>query len=224
MTAPGPPGFAPGQPQDTTVLVPIDVQALAVGPTGPAGQQAVPTETVVPIVADNAPESTKLPRPPDPFAAPGPRQPGVHLHWAMPDALTRGDAGAARGNAVPPGNPMNMPPLPDRWLIVRMPHTTDGCQAFMVDADRQRHVALTDWGELTPLPAGTLVTPQGRWYYPGTRLTATAGGEVAWAATYDAVVDRFAFYDPLLGVTQATVLSYLVIGWWSPNSTTRWPA
>lgn len=32
---------------------------------------------------------------------------GVHLHWAMPDALTRGDGG------------LNFPNVPDRWLVTR---------------------------------------------------------------------------------------------------------
>jgi hypothetical protein len=209
---PAAPGFAPGQLPDTTLFVPIDVQALAIGPNG---EQAVPTETVVPISAPNSPESATLPRPPQPFGAPLPRPPGVHLHWAMPDALTRGDAGTTGDDPVSAGNPTNLRALPDRWLVVRMQYRTEGCEAFMIDADLQRHIDLVNWIEPTPLSAGTVTTPQGRWYYPGTKLTAVAGGDVAWAATYDAVVDRFGFHDPLLGVPQTKGLSYLVIGWWS---------
>ena len=206
--------FAAGQPPDAAVLVPIDVLALMVGSLPGTGQQAVPTETILPVTAPNAQESAALPRSPQPFGAPAARAPGVHLHWAMPDALTRGDAGAAREGTAAAGNPMNLPALPDRWLVVRMPHGTDSCEGFVVDADLQRHQRVTDWFEPDPLPAGTKVTPDGRWYYPAERLTATAGGDVAWAATYDAVVDRFAFHDPLVGVPAATTLAYLVIGWW----------
>lgn len=32
---------------------------------------------------------------------------GIHLHWALPDALTRGDSG------------LNFPPVPNRWLVTR---------------------------------------------------------------------------------------------------------
>lgn len=32
---------------------------------------------------------------------------GIHLHWALPDALTRGDSG------------LNFPQVPDRWLVTR---------------------------------------------------------------------------------------------------------
>ena len=55
---------------------------------------------------------------------------------------------------------------------------------------------------------------------PSAALTAVAGGDAAWAATYDAVLDRFAFHDDLRdlgGPTTAAgmVASYLVAGWWS---------
>jgi hypothetical protein len=203
------PSFAPGQPPDTTLFVPIDLQALAIGPSG---DQAVPTQTLLPVGGSG---EAALPRPPQPFAAPVARASGVHLHWAMPDGLTRGDAGPAYEGTAPAGNPTNMRALPDRWLVVRMQHHVNGCDAFMIDADLQRHVNLVDWIEQPPLAPDAVTTPQGRWYYPGTKLTALAGGDVAWAATYDAVVDRFAFHDPLLGVPQAAVMSYLVVGWWS---------
>jgi hypothetical protein len=203
------PGFAPGQPPDTTLFVPIDLQALAIGP---AGDRAVFTQTVLPIGASG---DAALPRPPKPFESPFTRVPGVHLHWAMPDGLTRGDATTAYEGTAPAGRATNMRALPDRWLVVRMVHGVNGCQAFMVEADFQRHVDLAQWAEQPPLAPDAVTTPQGRWYYPGEKLTALAGGDVAWAATYDAVVDRFAFYDPLPGVQLTQVMSYLVVGWWS---------
>ena len=47
----------------------------------------------------------------DPFANQSLRLPaGVHLHWALPDALTR--AGAADGG-------MAFPVVPNRWLVLR---------------------------------------------------------------------------------------------------------
>ena len=62
--------FAAGQPPDAAVLVPIDVLALMVGSLPGTGQQAVPTETILPVTAPNAQESAALPRSPQPFGAP----------------------------------------------------------------------------------------------------------------------------------------------------------
>lgn len=209
MSTPTSATFAPGQLPDTTLFVPIDLSAVVVGPSG---DQAVATATVLPTSGSG---EAALPQLPQPFAPPFARAPGVHLHWSMPDALVRGDAGQAREGTAEPGKATNLRPLPDRWLVVRMLHHVDGCDGFMIDSDIQRHVNLPDWGEQAPLPDGTVLTPQGHWYYPGEQLTATAGGDVAWSATYDAVLDRFAFHDPLLGVPQSVVMSYLVVGWWS---------
>ena len=54
---------------------------------------------------------------PDPFAAGTPRPAGVHLHWAMPDALLRGTMAD-----VPSGrsNRLALPVLPDRWVVLRI--------------------------------------------------------------------------------------------------------
>jgi hypothetical protein len=201
--------FAPGQPPDTTLFVPIDLQALAIGA---AGSQAVQTITVLPTSGSG---EAALPRPPKPFSSPFTRMPGVHLHWAIPDGLTRGDPVPAYEGTAPAGEATKMRALPDRWLVVRMKHRSDTCAAFMVEADLQRNTPLANWVEQPPPAPDTVITSSGRWYYPGAKLTALAGGDVAWAATYDAVVDRFAFYDPLPGIAQTDVLSYLVVGWWS---------
>lgn len=214
MSAVSPGTFSFGAPpiQDTTLLVPIDVAALVVGPSG---VQAVPTETVIPNSAPNSPESATLPRPPQPFGDPFQRAPGVHLHWAMPDGLTRGNAGQAREGTVAAGNPTGLPALPDRWIVVRFQNGLDNIVAFAVDADIGRSLNLVDWVRPAPLPDGTVTTSDGHRYFPGRKLTAVAGGDLAWAATYDAVVNRFAFRDQLLAVHPTAQLSYLVMGWWS---------
>ena len=45
------------------------------------------------------------------------RDPGVHLHWAMPDALLRGTLATAPDGAT---NRLAPPALPDRWLVLRV--------------------------------------------------------------------------------------------------------
>ena len=60
-----------------------------------------------------------------------------------------------------------------------------------------------------PVPDPLVIAPSA--------LTAVAGGDVAWVATYDAVVGRFAFHDDLsdLPAGSTGMASYLVAGWWS---------
>ena len=75
--------------REPRLLVPVDLQALYV----PAGS----TEPMVrlPMLVANvgaAPVSDPEQGLPDPFDPGTPRAAGVHLHWAMPDALMRGMA------------------------------------------------------------------------------------------------------------------------------------
>ncbi len=199
------------------LLVPIDVQALVVGRA--AAVQAVPTETILPFADAGDAPATALPQPPEPFSPAVNRPLGVHLHWAMPDGLTRGDAGGTRNTAVAAGNPSKLPCLPDRWVVVRMVNGTRTTRRWIIESDRGDHHDLTGWTEQGPLPANTVTGAAGRRVFPRERLTAVAGGDLSWAATYDAVVDRFAFHDDLKDIPAANLaaleISYLVSGWWS---------
>ena len=206
-----------GLRRDPRLLAPIDVQALAVAPHN--RQQATPTETVLPIPQQGTDAAAALPVPPDPFGAPFDRPPGVYLHWAMPDGLTRGSTAAPTTGLVPAGNPLGLPPLPDRWVVVRLVTRQEQLRAWVLEADRGEHADLAGWVEPGPLPAGMLSGATGRRVFPRKSLTAVAGGDVSWAATFDAVIDRFAFYDDLADLPKAgrfqQELAYLVVGWWS---------
>lgn len=202
----------PTLPRDARLLVPIDLQALAVAPG--AHYKIVATETILPAAGAAA-----EPGPPVPFGAFTERAVGVHLNWAMPDGLTRGDAGAVRATGVAAGNPMGLPPLPDRWIVTRLVHGTATAKSWIIEADRGDHHDLSGWTEPGPLPAGTTTGASGRRVIPRDQLTAVAGGDLSWAATYDAVVNRFAFHDDLADLDPAhqmdLQLSYVVAGWWS---------
>ncbi|MFI6359402.1 hypothetical protein ACIBJF_44040 [Streptomyces sp. NPDC050743] len=204
-------------PRDTRLLVPIDVQALVV-PAG-ADTEVVQTETVVPDAPQGSNPQNVLPRPPEPFGASTPREPGVHLHWAMPDGLTRGDAGGVRSDPVPAGNPTSLPALPDRWVVVRLLHGATTVRSWVLEADRGEHHDLAGWTEPGPPDPSATRSAAGRRIVASAQLTAVAGGDPAWAATYDAVLDRFAFHDDLSDLDPAVAagaeLSYLVAGWWS---------
>src|SRR5687767_11491933 len=69
------------------LLVPIDVQALYIQPGNSENMVRLP---MLVAGANGQNVSNAEDGMPDPFDAGEPRPPGVHLHWAMPDALLRG--------------------------------------------------------------------------------------------------------------------------------------
>src|SRR5262249_13707802 len=111
--------------------------------------------------------------------------------WALPDALTH-------ASSPGPSTPAQFPPIPDRWLIVRM---------FPSPRIAPRR-AIRGWvlrtGESTPV-----VVDLDAWKEPGTirdtkaPLTAAGHADLAWAAYYDNVVSRLGFYDDLKDVLPA---------------------
>ncbi|MEZ4444531.1 MAG: hypothetical protein R3B72_35985 [Polyangiaceae bacterium] len=194
-----------GLPRRARLLVPVVVDALVVrqeGGTWADCRMRTPEEGGSDRAFDLLPDA---------FTDREPRPRGVHLHWAMPDGLTR----IAGGGEEP------LPQaLPDRWLVLRIgpprqrrvfsPSVSE--RAVPTKGSERRHVR--GWvldgrsGEATPLddwvtraPTGPPVTPLG-------------GGDAGWAAYYDNVVNRFAFHDGLSDVGEG-VVSYLVCGWYA---------
>ncbi len=184
-------------PRTPRVLVPVDVQAFVV----PAGGG----EATVPVGG--------TPRDPAPFAAGAVPAPGVHLHWAMPDALLR-------GRSAPDGS-LALPALPDRWVVVRTLLPVGGRRAlvhgWVVDAPSGHVTRLADFGgtHAEGQPDLPLVDP----------LDAGRGGGPLWTATLAASQRRFALHDPLddlaaLGDVAGAGLHgghacYTVAGWWT---------
>jgi hypothetical protein len=192
------------------VLVPIDVQALYVPQGGRETFVPMPFTTTTPDGAE--PEDM-----PEPFAPGRPRPAGVHLHWAMPDALLSGTLTAQAAGST---NRLALPALPDRWVVLRLLVPNGSARAkvtgWVIEADTTRLTPLADW----PDP-GKAAAPTGKTIAPEA-LTGTAGGAVTWSAGYDAVANRFAFHDPLSDVSglapngvNGDLASYVVCGWWS---------
>jgi hypothetical protein len=133
------------------------------------------------------------------------RNPGVYLHWALPDALTRG---------VASGNDATFPAIPDRWLVLRFYPSgsiTDRREVegwvlrsgdFPTDGSLPQPIPLDQWVETGPNATSI------------DSLTATGRGDAAWAAYYDNVENRLGFYDSLSDIKQGP-LAYLVCGWYS---------
>lgn len=165
---------------------------------------------------------------------------GVHLHWALPDALTHGRA--AKG-----GGPIEFPLAPNRWLIMRS-GTADGkwqCKLWVVQSDYLGPTSGATAGSNTFLdpfkPSSMEAAPNtptaftinkvhiGKSYpvegweaLPETEpqklyLQAVAPGNVTFAAYEPFVKDVFSFTDTDLPAegTGAYNFTYLVVGWYS---------
>lgn len=163
---------------------------------------------------------------PSPFSDTGPAlAPGVHLHWALPDALTRGTVDTTTRE-------LRFPAVPDRWLVIRFssappPATVQfeppprTCTTFVVDAKHNKSDRLgkltfgtsSDWLTVMGLLPNGIKTANSPPLAPDVHLQ---------AAYYPTASNRFGFHDTLadLGAydPQALHLSYLVIGHYrSPN-------
>src|SRR5690606_13096551 len=111
---------------------------------------------------------------PDPFDEGAPREAGVHLHWAMPDALLRGSFRSAGDGSA---NRLALPPLPDRWVVLRLLLPRGAAEpvltGWVLEADRAVAVPLDQWQEGGA--ASTAATPAGE-ELRREQLTGTVGG------------------------------------------------
>jgi hypothetical protein len=164
---------------------------------------------------------------------------GVHIHWAMPDGLTRA------ANSSPSAS---FPPLPNRWLVTRVVGNTAGAKHWIVESDT---VSTTNPGTHTPPTVATLdpasesggssqrsfrflgVTAvfDSSWVEPnpsssqtlktlaGANLHTVSSGDIAFAAFYPNARSIFGLYDDLSDLQGAKAeLMYTVVGWYSDPS------
>ncbi len=198
---------------DPALVVPVDVQALYVPVSHSERYVKLPLELGGPAKVDT---------PVDPFSTPVARPSGIHLHWALPDGLLRGEM------QDDPDAPIKMRALPNRWLVVRMtgPQNTRRLDlaAWVIESDRGKVRKLEDYPDGPAEGDGDELEPD--------QLDGIIGGSPNWTAVYDATRNRFAFHDPLTGVNAGRITtklaSYIVIGWWSqrvsdPLSSSYWP-
>jgi hypothetical protein len=155
----------------TPILIPVDLKALAVSrqddgsapvPGGgyPATSQFGGIEILfetLPFIDPSNPEAPNNPAlgayaTPDPFALVSPSRQllaGVHLHWALPDALAHGHTDGSQKPAYPEA--------PNRWLVVRSAADAAGKPlaqaAWVVESD---HL----WVDPPPAKPSALGDPQ----------------------------------------------------------------
>ncbi|PON15543.1 hypothetical protein C2W62_23250 [Candidatus Entotheonella serta] len=224
------------------LLVPIDVSALCVGTVdtqqstnGFAGATNVYTHQTT----DDSPASigANVNRS---FSDPPWQQleQGIHLHWALPDALTQGK--------VDEDGQLSFPAAPNRWLVTRFiirGRESPQIKSWVVESDALsvetpeqgsgqypvtlpvktvssddpdfryvgRWQAVEGWMESTPPPDESFRA------LTGSELTPVVSGVVSFAAFYPNCRSVFGFYDQLADVTEPGPMSmnlmYTVVGW-----------
>ena len=85
-----------------------------------------------------------------------PLETGVHLHWAMPDALTRADTTSGR---------MTFPPLPNRWLVTRIAGHAESARHWIVESDTLS--TASPFGKRKPAPTVPVAAAQDFRYLGG---------------------------------------------------------
>jgi hypothetical protein len=207
----------PGLVRGPRVLVPVDVQALVVGGAGGEACVRLPG----PLTPGGPTDLT----PPPPFDPGTPRAPGVHLHWALPDALLR--AQLRDTEAATAGAGLTMRALPDRWAVLRLLAPEKGTRVhvtgWVVSPRRRRWCR---WRTTRARCRRRRSRRTSSWR--PRRSPAPPGGSLTWTGSYDDAFARFAVHDPLTdlaadaelggalpGGPHAGVATYVVVGWWS---------
>ena len=224
----------------TTLVVPIDVAGLCVGHDdaqhatgGFAGATAVYQQQVTAAhgayLGANVNRSYHDP-PWDQLQA------GIHLHWALPDGLTRGGG---------PGTGLKFPAAPNRWLVTRIAISgaTPVTRSWLIESDTlaadppppgvssvtlpvrpgpQLPHDFAYLGRSHDLSAGPPPPAAGGPAIAdatGTPLNAVCNGEAGFAAYYPSCRGVFGFWDTMDDLAppawQPAQLTYSVIGWYA---------
>jgi hypothetical protein len=193
----------PEPPPRPALVVPVDVQALFVPPNHTERYVKLPME-----LTGLEPDRKVQP----PFSAPRSRAQGVHLHWALPDGLLRGEMQDDEDT------PITMRPLPNRWLVVRMTGRRGrqrlDTRSWVIEAENGRVFDLAGYPRGNASGDGEQIAAD--------ELDGIVGGSPNWTASYDAALNRFAFHDTLSGLNPSLLTNglatYVVIGWWSERA------
>ncbi|WP_460307499.1 hypothetical protein [Actinocorallia aurea] len=150
-----------------------------------------------------------------PFQHGGRLAAGTHLHWTLPDGLTR---------LVQRNGSTSVPVVPNRWLVTRTRRGRIDAQ-WVVDSDLLHDgdgiaypVAAPDAGGVPFRRLGRKM-PLSQWREGGgdrlAELTAVGYGEPAFAAYYPDCRSVFGLHDPAVKAVPSHDLSYDVVGWYA---------
>ncbi|MEM9686551.1 MAG: hypothetical protein AAF934_06470, partial [Bacteroidota bacterium] len=150
---------------------------------------------------------------------------GMHLHWSLPDALTKG------------GTADDYPAVPNRWLITRNSTNSNiGNAQWVVESD-YLHSGLENTYEGIAYPVNVNSHSEQPFRYLGRQLNTTMGwsedttadrlpkltaigyGEPAFAAFYPNCHSVFGCFDPDIDDnSKLQGMSYQLIGWYSDTT------
>ncbi len=164
------------------------------------------------------------------FTTSGGPEPGVHLHWALPDALTHGLENQ--------NGDIEFPAVPNRWFVLRIRTDKQGTadpetsfKAWIVESDYHFYQDWPDGVTSISIPSRPSdkdplsflylgrSTEYSKWKEasPGSylsKLTAVGPGDPAFAAYYPNCKSVFGFHDSLSDFTDGN-FTYMVFGWFS---------
>lgn len=196
------------------LLVPIDLQVFRVRDGDEVEHADVSSEAVLSAALDEEGAEATLPIP---FSEGRAREPGMYVHWAVPDALVKGELEVEDEEELRPGAEPSFPALPNRWVVTRFWFSAQERKYFtrsvVIESDRGRVVPLEEWQETPELPDDAEARTPG---VTPADLTAVMGGDPAWFAVFDNVEERFAYRDDVsdLGSFSGGI-GYAVAGWYS---------
>ncbi|WP_341843662.1 hypothetical protein [Chitinophaga caseinilytica] len=158
---------------------------------------------------------------------------GVHLHWALPEALTR-------GNYDPAANQTNFAVTPNRWLLSRIIITSGvpSRTSWIIESDGLYDAGVHPTDAVVTLPVKTLSDKEQNYRYTGISalfttswnepadpnrfkdltgqdLSAVANGDTCFAAFYPNSRNIFGFYDDMDKLDGPIDVMYQVTGWYS---------
>ncbi len=202
----------PGLWRGARLLVPIHLNALVVNP-----EDAERTWADVKLNPHAIPgyDDPDDPTPDGEQKQPGPfdefkgREAGIHLHWTLPDGLTKGEQISDVAEEAPPEE-VARPDEDARWLVVRIESSKRAdrrrARAWIIESEEvdpaKRVTKLAVWNE------DRSANTSDRW------MTVLGKGDPAFAAYYDNVKNVLGFYDNLDDV-ETGPLTYVVTGWYS---------
>jgi hypothetical protein len=203
--------------QGLRIIVPVDIQAYVV--TKSSIKDEIDTEKVAKKKSAQKNDWLK----PDTKGSSLPK--GIHLHWAMPDALMVGEENDNVVNDEASLEEMQtFPHLPNRWLVVRQwpdkkspqdknlklqSYTGWKSKAWVINANDKTATELSQWNSPGLEDSSMTAIDDGD--------PATADDALTWTAVYEESKGRFTFHDTPEPKVQGP-LNYMVAGWYSKAS------
>ncbi|WP_347488925.1 hypothetical protein ABDB91_17325 [Desulfoscipio sp. XC116] len=206
-----------------TLLIPVDVRAIMVGANPTVHVYSNMENNFMALYKDSFDNNIESAL----FQVKAQERTGIHLHWSLPDGLTRGKE--------QPDGAIGYPIVPNRWLVIRLwendvTHKV-ASRAFLVQSDQLLEDCNAQWYNEFSKTYPYLYDEGQPWRYLGrsfpleeevvggepVRLTAVGPGTPHFAAYYPFCENVFGFCDTLIepgGQLAGVNLTYVVCGYY----------